>query len=214
MATLAELVNRFNSLETQFATLRAELVQYAQGNTSTIGQNPPPPPASPLYEFDMNQLLVGARQYGGGRVDPVVGPDCPHTRVMPKTGHVLSVARPDLGEMFMGYVQRVADQATGGKGDTILPSLGTLFLGTGTFFEHGTPGKPFNPDGSNWPEAADAFCNMRAYMTPDEIARDDKAKADWAEVYERMKNQPAYTPPAPQPPAPPAPPLPPGEEPL
>jgi hypothetical protein len=129
---------------------------------------------------------------------------------------VLSVAQPKLGEMFVGYCQRVSDQATDGHAEKYLGSIGSLFLGTGTFFEHGTPEHPvFNPDGSNWPEAADCFFNMRAYMTDAEKARDDKAQADWEAVNEALKHR-NDPPPAPAPVVPPAQPpeLPPGETPL
>jgi hypothetical protein len=219
MATFADLVARFNSLDAQFASLKTDMIAFAQGQTNVVGETPPPAPVTepnPMYEADINGLLTHVRSVSGQRVDPVVGPDCPNTRVCAKTGHVLSKARPDLGEMFVGYVQRVSDQITNGKAETIIGTVGALFLGTSTFFEHGTPGKQFNPDGSNWPEAADCFANMRAYMTDAEKERDDKAKAEWAEwnriKQEQAANHPPVAPHTTPPVQPPE--LPPGEEPL
>lgn len=144
------------------------------------------PPANPIYAEDINHLLVHARTYGNARVDPVVGPDCPNTVTLPKTGHTLSLPRTDLGEMFMGYATRVADQATGGNGNQYLSGIGAMFLGTGTYFER-AGGGPFNPDGSNWPGAADCYFNMRAYMSPEEKAKDDSSKQGWAEYDEKIK---------------------------
>ena len=155
-------------------------------------------PAHPAYEFDANHFLVTARQYGGTRLDPVVASDCPYTMTMTETGHTLSLARPELGEMFIGYVVRVSDQATGGdkvRGDQIRGSIGSLFLGTAWLFAPDT----YKPDGSNWPRAADRFCNMRAYMTPEERAKDDANKAEWVAWGEVVKNQPPVSPPAPEP---------------
>jgi hypothetical protein len=130
-------------------------------------------------EVDANQLLVGARQYGSARVDPVVGAGTPTTVTLPKTGHTLSVARTDLGEGFVGYCTRIADQA-GGNPNTV----GALFLGTSHLFERFGG---YKADGSNWPQAADYFYNIRAYMTPEELARDDAAKRGWDEYDERVK---------------------------
>lgn len=133
------------------------------------------------YEVDANQLLVGARQYGNARIDPVVGAGAPTTVTLPRTGHTLSVARTDLGEMFVGYCTRVADQAGGNPG-----TVGALFLGTQHLFERFGG---YRADGSNWPQAADMFYNMRAYMTPEELARDDAAKQGWREYDERVQER-------------------------
>lgn len=138
-------------------------------------------PVNPLTEVDERGLLVYARQVGNAIVDPVVPEGTPTTVKMPVTGHVLSVARPDLGEMFMGYCQRVSDQAEGN-----INTVGALMIGTAKLFK-ATGG--FNPDGSNWPEAADRFYNMRAYMTDAERAADDEAKEGWKRVHDRMRNR-------------------------
>lgn len=131
-----------------------------------------------MTEMDDQHLLIHVRQVGGARVDPVVPEGTPYTVTLPATGHTLSVARPDLGEMFVGYCQRVSDQA-GGDPKTV----GALFLGTARYF---APFGGFKSDGSNWPQAADKFYNMRAYMTDAERAKDDAAKASWEAVYDRM----------------------------
>lgn len=174
---------------------------------------PPPPPPNPLYEQDINHMLVHVRAYGNNRVDPLVGPDCPFTVTLPKTGHTLSEPQIGLGEMFMGYCMRVADQATGGDGDKYLPGIGSLFLGTGHLFAK-TPQGVFNPDGSNWPMAADCYYNMRAYMTPEEKVQDAASQAGWAkwdeEVKARVEKEKNPTPA----PAPVGGDLPPGETPL
>jgi len=187
---LSDIIAKVNGMDAALRELKANVVSLASGAPPVVSM-PPIVVMNPMYEMDANHFLTHVRAHGGGRVDPVVGPDCPYTVTLPKTGHTLSVARPDIGEMFIGYVQRTADQATGGKGDTILGTVGSLFLGTAWLFE---PFGGFKTDGSNWPQAADRFCNIRAYMTPEEIARDEKNKADWAAVGEVMKNQPPIQP--------------------
>lgn len=145
-----------------------------------------PTPTPNHYEFDAQGLLVAARQTAGGRIDPVVGPDCPNTVVMERTGHVLSVARPDLGEMFVGYCRRVSDQATMGTDSNAVNTLGSLFMGSSWLFDRFGG---YQPDGSNWPQAADRYFNMRAYMTPEELARDDASRAQWGQHYENMRSR-------------------------
>lgn len=135
---------------------------------------------NPVYETDLNGLLTHVRMVGNARVDPVVGDDCPGTVFMPQTGHVLSVPRPDLGEMFMGYCQRVSDQAHGN-----IATVGALVISSSRLFARFGG---FKSDGSNWAEAADCFYNLRAYMSVAERAQADAAKESWQAVYDRMRS--------------------------
>jgi hypothetical protein len=112
-------------------------------------------------------LIAELQALLGEPAKPAIGPDDVY---LPVTGNVFPRPRPDLGEMFMGYVQRVG-AATGRS----TSAVGSLFLGAGHLF---VPG-PFNPDGSNWPEAADRFFNARAYMTEAQRAAADRAREGW-----------------------------------
>jgi hypothetical protein len=144
----------------------------AAGNVLPFpGQSAAPPvPAPGIPAPNGNQLLEAARaQADAPRIDPVVPPGTPGTVTLPATGHVLSVARPDLHEMFVGYCERVSAQA-GGNAATV----GALMLGTAYLFEK-LGG--YRADGANWPEAADRFYNLRSYFTPEEQAAEDAAKA-------------------------------------
>ena len=100
-------------------------------------------------------------------VKPGIGPDDVY---LPVTGKVYPKPHPERGEMFVGYVQRVG-AATGRS----TSAVGSLFLGASHLF---VPG-PFNPDGSNWPEAADRYFSSRAYMTDAERTAFDAAQAEW-----------------------------------
>lgn len=119
---------------------------------------------------DANRLLLRARVLASGvRVDPVAPSGTPGTVTLPKTGHVLSLPQVPA-ENFMGYCTRVVDQCSGNEA-----TLGALLGGMSDFlFPQG-----FNPDGTGWPEGADKFYNVRAYMTPEEVARDAGLKAQW-----------------------------------
>jgi hypothetical protein len=128
--------------------------------------------------FDINGLLVFAKQIGNNQVDPILPRGFPGTVTMEKTGHVLSLPHPELGETFVPYCQRVSEQAHGQQ-----VTVGALFAGTaGLFARFGG----FKADGSNWPEAADCFYNLRSYMTEAERKAADEAAASWHVVYERM----------------------------
>lgn len=216
--TLDEIVAKVQSLDTGLAEVKQAVIPLlaAQQAGGTIGVPPvvtpptPPPAPNPLYEMDANHLLVHARQLSNGaRVDPVVGMDIPQELrsyfvLLPATSHVLSVPRVDLREMFQGYCTRVSDQATGAN-PRALDTIGSLYLGTGPYF---AKFGGFKADGSNWPQAADAFFNPRAYMTPEELAADDAAKAGWRQ-WEQVVQQPPKPAPTPPPVV-----LPPGEAPL
>jgi hypothetical protein len=115
-------------------------------------------------------------------------------------GRVLSKARPDLGEMFMGYCQRVSWQL--GREQEVNNTLGSLILAASpTFLKIGG----FKEDGSNWPEAADRIYHVTDYLTQEE--KDAKARSDreWDEHWKNKEyNKPT---PAPAPAPTPAPPV-------
>jgi hypothetical protein len=98
---------------------------------------------------------------------PTLGPDDVYLQV---TGKVYPKPHPEKGEGFVGYVQRVG-AATGRS----TSAAGSLFDSGAHLFTQG----PYNPDGSNWPEAADRFFNGRAYMTDAERTAFDAAQAEW-----------------------------------
>ena len=121
----------------------------------------------------LNTALVEVRTLADvERIDPVVPAGTPGTVQCPATGHVLSVARPDLDEGFMSYCRRVSAQAAGNP-DT---AAAVLTYGDALFDRFGG----FQADGSNWPLAADRFYNLRAYMSQQERGQDDQARAQWS----------------------------------
>lgn len=180
-----ELCKKVESIDNR---LRA--VEGPTGPTAPV--DAPPPPPAPAYEFDEQGFLVGGTNYGGMRVDPIVGPDCPRTVTPSETGHTLSIARVDLGERFMGYCIRVSAQAHGNPA-----IVGALAMGTEWLFR---PWGGYKEDGSNWPFAADRFYNGEAYG--------DKGGEVNNGAYGPKPGGVVVPPPIP------APPLPPGEEPL
>lgn len=212
MPTLQEVVAKIAAIDLAVAEVKKDVLAL-NGTAPVAPVTPPSPPAppaaNPLYAMDANGLLVNARQFGSTRVDPVVGSDCPNTLTVGETGHVLSIARPDLGESFVGYAMRVSDQAHGD-----INTVGALFVGADYLFDKWGG---FKKDGSNWPFAADRFYNLRAFMSPEEQAKDDAAKAGWVQWGQTVQNHQNNPPtPAPEPVDPPTPvdPLPGDEEPL
>lgn len=107
------------------------------------------------------------------RIDPIVAAGSPGTVLMAITGHVLSAPRPDLGEMFPGYCERVSLQC-GGR----IAIIGMLFNGGAAALFAALGG--YKADGSNWPEAADRFFNGRAYLDDAGKAQYDAAQAAMA----------------------------------
>jgi hypothetical protein len=197
---LNEVVAKINAVDSGLAEVKLDVMNFIRANSPALAAVPAPVKVvvadTPTYHISANGMLMEARAYGSASVDPVVGADCPYTVVVPRTGHVLSVPRVDLHEGFIGYVMRVADQSTGGKGDQYLGTVGSLFLGTEHLFkEFGG----FDPSGANWPNAADKFYNMRAYMTADEKAADDRAQQGWRDwdaiIQKRIENEYAGVPP-------------------
>jgi hypothetical protein len=105
------------------------------------------------------------------QIDPIVPPGTPGTVTLPQTGHVLSVPRPDLGEMFVGYCTRVSAQCGGNK-DTV----GALFsFGDAVFSKSGG----YKADGTNWPVTADRFFSPILYLTDAEKAQTAAGMAEW-----------------------------------
>lgn len=141
--------------------------------TKIEGAIPPtiaPPESVP--QFDERGLLKGGSLYGGYRVDPIVPAGTPRTVTIGLTGHVLSVARPDLGEMMGGYLTRVSAQAHGNPnivGALMIGGMDTYFSDFGGF----------KADGSNWPIVADLIYNGKAATKADIDA--------WAAWYEAFK---------------------------
>ena len=135
---------------------------------------------------DLVTMVDDARKLGSTPyIEPIVPAGTAGTVTLPVTKHVLSVPRPDIGEMFVGYVQRVGDQATGGKNEEYKATIPMLFQGTGYLFDGGV----FNPDPSSWPLAADKFYNGRAYMTTEQQAKDAANKAAQAAWLEKLRQQ-------------------------
>lgn len=110
------------------------------------------------------------RFYSDIRVDSVVPAGTPGTVTMPVTGHVLSLPKSGVGELFMGYCERVCQQATNGQFEKFIGSVAALLIGGGV---------GATADAASWPEAADRFFNLRAYMTPEERAAADAAWAGY-----------------------------------
>jgi len=119
---------------------------------------------------DQIRTLIAALQEMLGEAPPKpIGAD---EIYLPITGHVFPRPRPDLGENIVGYIQRVG-AATGRSTST----TGALFLGTAQLFPHDNGIAA--ADGSNWAEAADRWYSARAYLTPEQRAADDAARAQW-----------------------------------
>lgn len=95
---------------------------------------------------------------------------------LPKTGRSFPRPRPDLGEMFIGYVQRV-----GRVLGLDTSGVGSLFLGTSHLGNVS--------DAANWPEMADRYFDPRAYMTAEQIEREKAAQTQWREVEQRIRDR-------------------------
>lgn len=142
------------------ALLAAALGQAPAAETPAVSEASPPVNQTPWA----TQPVV--------LIEPLVTPGTAGTVTLPRTGHTLALPQPTR-EGFLGYCQRVSRQV-GGLGTDV----GALVLGTDWVFARFGG---FKPDGSNWPQAADYFFNRRAYMTPEELAKDDQAIAGMAE---------------------------------
>ncbi len=176
---LKQIIDAVNEADAKLAKIKQDLIEFMRRNDGTL-LSPPPvtPPVPRMTDAEAAQrMLMLSRTIGGRRIDPVVEAGYPGTLTCPLTGHVLSVPQAAAGEMFIGYCHRVIDQATGGKGNDYWGSVGGLFLGASYLFDRFGG---FKEDGSNWHLGADRFFNMRAYMSPAELAADDAAKAGWA----------------------------------
>jgi hypothetical protein len=121
----------------------------------------------------------------GSRADLPCPQGTPGTVTLSATGHTLSVAEADKGEMFMGYCRRVYQQAQGNRDD-----VGALVLGTDPWFARFGG---FKADGSNWPMAADFFFNTQSggdsYLTAEEKLANERAKAQWQDTGTRIAHQ-------------------------
>jgi len=168
MLTPAELASGLRAMRDAFTDSMNKLIDAAAAGTPVQPPALPIPPvvvAPALGVVNPLGFLVGGRDTMGFHVDPVVATGTPTTVTIPETGHVISVARPDTGEKFMGYCIRICDQAHGNMG--VVGSIG--IKGDSIFAKFGG----FKADGSNWPVSADHFYNARAWMTPAEQAAAD-----------------------------------------
>lgn len=104
---------------------------------------------------------------------PQLGPD---DVWLPRTKRIYPRPRPDLGEMFIGYVQR------SGKALNLDASgVGSLFLGTSHLGNVS--------DATNWPEMADRYFSPREYMTAAQIAAEESAQTQWRDVEQRIRDR-------------------------
>jgi len=138
---------------------------------------PAPQPGPPPVDANGAPVAPSAPPYvpGGFQVDPVVLPGAPNTVSLPRTGHVLSAPRPEEG--LLAYALRVHAQA-GGDFKTVA-GLGAT---TSSLSSYG-------PTPDSWPAMVDEYYNTRAYMTPEELAKQEIAAQGWAGVYARMAEQ-------------------------
>lgn len=180
----SELIHEVEEIKARVDYLLTRLRDGEPGTVTIAPVVPAPPipaaPAIPLGEVDpATGMLKGYREVSGYRVDPIVGPGTPTTVTLP-SGHVLSKARADLGEMFMGYCIRISDQAQGS-----INVVGSLaMVGDSAFDKVGG----YKTDGSNWPEAADRFYTPKAYMTPEEREKVQADEDAWAVSMGKLKS--------------------------
>lgn len=108
------------------------------------------------------------------QIDPVVPQGTPLTVLLPVTGHVLSL--PVAVEGFASYCWRVhrqclwPDQAD---------DRGAILFNTSAIFSQAGQGYD-DAHRENWPLVADMHYNHEAYLTPDQRAQLEQAKAQWA----------------------------------
>lgn len=135
------------------------------------------------WEYDEHGLLAKGWTMGAfSRIDPVVDASCPTAVVLEKTGHVLSIPRPDLGEKFPAYAERVSRQC----GVIGTPTnIGALFI---SISKHFARFGGYKEDGSNWPLVADYYFNRYAYLTDKEREAYDAGQRSWGAAHERMQH--------------------------
>lgn len=109
------------------------------------------------------------------RVDAIVPAGTAGTVTLPKTGHVLSLPQPAAGELLMGYALRVCAQAMGDY-----KTVAGLLIAQSALHS-------FGPTPDAWPAMVDEYFNTRAYMTADELSRQDNAAAGWNDVYAALQ---------------------------
>ena len=128
----------------------------------------------------IEQIKALLAQLSGDTPTPVVPEGFVY---LPVTGHTLPLPQANLtnykdGEMFPGYVGRVADACGQHNPMVVSSALGSLY-GTDGAVTFARSGGWTYPDVSNWPKTADEFWNRRAYMTPEELAADIKRETTW-----------------------------------
>jgi hypothetical protein len=164
--------------DAQLAALIAQAVQQA------LAASQPVQPA-PV------QTSTGAHPMIGGqavRIDAAAVTGDPNTIVAPKTGHVLPLCLWDQGEGIAGYALRCAHSLLPNGGPNgqdpvqfMVNNQGAILMMSPALRDGDAgPGVPLPTDGAHSiPLRVDKFANPRAYMTPDELAADDKAQAAW-----------------------------------
>ena len=153
-------------------------------NSTTVVEVPGTTPGS-TWKYDTKGLLAtGWTQGAFSRIDPVVDATCPTAVFLETTKHYLSIPRPDLGETFVPYAERVSRQA----GSAVVPptNIGALFLSASKYFARFGG---YKADGSNWPLVADFYFNHYLYLTPEERAEYDAGKRSWGAAYDRMQGK-------------------------
>jgi hypothetical protein len=175
--------------------------------TTTV--TPPPAPVATKYVYDADNMLISAKgvatqfhPVNGARMEPPIDADCPTGVVTPK-GRVLSRPRADLGEMFMGYCQRISGQLHPEDPGLVIRALGGLVQSASpVFLKMGG----YRADGSNWAEAADRIFHNVDYLTQEEIDAKARSDREWDAHWkkkEEERNKPAPVTPPVLPPAPP-----------
>lgn len=136
------------------------------------------------WNYDAMGLLVGGVEQGSfSRIDPVVDETCPTAVFLEKTGHYLSIPRPDLGERFPAYAERVSKQCgVNGKPTNI----GALFISVSKHFARFGG---YKEDGSNWPLVADYYFNRWAYLTDEERANYQAGLDSWRRPFDHMQGK-------------------------
>lgn len=150
--------NQLNAIKLQAVAINKAVDDALVAVDQVEGTTPDTPIPPSNAQFDDEGFLLGARDWGGYRIDPIVAEGTARTVTPGETHHTLSIARPDKHERFMGYCTRVADQAHGDP-----QKVGALAMGADWLF---SLWGGFKEDGSNWPFAADRFYNGGAYGDP------------------------------------------------
>ena len=157
MLDLREAVSSMDSLSVPGVTTLPVQTGTTTGTAPTpavVVQSTPRPPSAVTHHAGPFGIMIMDKAISG----------TPGTVTLPVTGHVLSLPRPQDGEMLMGYSQRISLQLAGERSaDAIMGSAGT----GGMIQQIGDGGPQY------WPEMLDRRYNPRAYMTDTQRAAVD-----------------------------------------